>query len=283
VLFEPCRGLTNEVAAHFFSSKYRSCSNPPITWLHNCVTIFAVMSTCHDITCESIPGSPPPFLFFFGARGEPGRNAKLGQLFCYYTGAVKHFDCTAQKAWALRNGVHYLKSGYVIYLIDGLYTHFTRPFPLLRKWVWLARLILSPVNWPKLSPMGDLVEMTAIMVRLGVVCSSYTSCDKILHLLRYFWPPHRGRNLKPTSLNSLVSMMYFHQNLILKTLWYDNSHTIQYTVLSTKSLSFPSTSSKLHLLHVSPAIRSGHTVLTLIYGMTKNNHISDCSTPTGMC
>ena len=100
----------------FFSSKYRSCSNQPITWLHNFVTIFAiiaVMSTCRDITCESIPGSPPPFLFFFGARGEPGRKAKLGQLFCYYTGAVKHFDYTAQRVCALRNGVHYLKSGYL--------------------------------------------------------------------------------------------------------------------------------------------------------------------------
>ena len=50
-------------------------SNQPITWLHNCVTTFAiiaVMSSCRDITCESIPGSPPPFLFFVGVRGEPG-------------------------------------------------------------------------------------------------------------------------------------------------------------------------------------------------------------------
>ena len=92
---------------------------------------------------------------------------------------------------------------------------------------------------PQLSPMGDLVGMTATLVRLGVCVLHIrrTSCDKILHLLRYLWPPHRGRNLKSTSLNSLVSMMYFHQNLILKTLWYDNSHTMQYTVLSTESLS----------------------------------------------
>ena len=26
---------------------------------------------CCNITCESIPGSSPPFLFFVGARGEP--------------------------------------------------------------------------------------------------------------------------------------------------------------------------------------------------------------------
>ena len=27
------------------------------------------------ITCESIPGSPPPFRFFVGTRGEPGNEA----------------------------------------------------------------------------------------------------------------------------------------------------------------------------------------------------------------
>ena len=32
-------------------------------------------SSCRDITCESVPGSPPPFLFFVGARGEPGNEA----------------------------------------------------------------------------------------------------------------------------------------------------------------------------------------------------------------
>ena len=35
----------------------------------------AVMSLCHDITCELVPGSPPPFLFFVGAKGEPGNEA----------------------------------------------------------------------------------------------------------------------------------------------------------------------------------------------------------------
>ena len=68
LVFEPCRGLTKEVATHFFSSKYRSCSNQPITWLHNCVTTFAVTSSCRDITCKSIPGSSPPFLSFIGTR-----------------------------------------------------------------------------------------------------------------------------------------------------------------------------------------------------------------------
>ena len=28
-----------------------------------------------DITCKSMPGSPPPFLFFVGAMGEPGKEA----------------------------------------------------------------------------------------------------------------------------------------------------------------------------------------------------------------
>ena len=32
-------------------------------------------SSCRDITCESVPGSLPPFLFFVGARGEPGNEA----------------------------------------------------------------------------------------------------------------------------------------------------------------------------------------------------------------
>ena len=32
-------------------------------------------ASCHDITCESIPGSPPPFLFCAGAREEPGNEA----------------------------------------------------------------------------------------------------------------------------------------------------------------------------------------------------------------
>ena len=34
-------------------------------------------ASCHDITCESIPGSPLPFLFFVGARGEPGNEANF--------------------------------------------------------------------------------------------------------------------------------------------------------------------------------------------------------------
>ena len=34
---------------------------------------------CHDITCESVPDSPPPFLFFVKVRGEPGNEARVGQ------------------------------------------------------------------------------------------------------------------------------------------------------------------------------------------------------------
>ena len=71
LLFKPCRGLTNEVAAQFFSNIIAQ----PIMWLHNCITTFAVTLLCRDIKCESIPGSPPPFLFFVGARGEPRNEA----------------------------------------------------------------------------------------------------------------------------------------------------------------------------------------------------------------
>ena len=35
----------------------------------------AVTSSCRGITCELIPGSPPPFLFSVGARREPGNEA----------------------------------------------------------------------------------------------------------------------------------------------------------------------------------------------------------------
>ena len=36
--------------------------------------------SCHDIMCKSVPGSPPPFQFFSGARGEPGNEAMLSIL-----------------------------------------------------------------------------------------------------------------------------------------------------------------------------------------------------------
>ena len=36
-------------------------------------------SSCRNITCELVPGSPPPFLFFVRARGEPGNEANLDQ------------------------------------------------------------------------------------------------------------------------------------------------------------------------------------------------------------
>ena len=64
LLFKLCRRLTNEVAAHFFSSKYRSCLNQPVTWLHNCVTIFA----CCDIY---VPRYHSPSVFNF--RRSEGR------------------------------------------------------------------------------------------------------------------------------------------------------------------------------------------------------------------
>ena len=36
-----------------------------------------VISSCCNITCELVPGSPPPFLFIVRARGEPGNEAKV--------------------------------------------------------------------------------------------------------------------------------------------------------------------------------------------------------------
>ena len=37
-------------------------------------------SLCRDITCESVPGSPPPFLFFVGVRGEPGERGYIERI-----------------------------------------------------------------------------------------------------------------------------------------------------------------------------------------------------------
>ena len=36
--------------------------------------------SCHDITCKSVPGSPPPFHFFGRVRGEPGNKAMVSIL-----------------------------------------------------------------------------------------------------------------------------------------------------------------------------------------------------------
>ena len=57
LLLELCQGLTDAVTAHLFygisvavrASQSRGC-------MHNCITTFvniAVMSSCHNITCES--------------------------------------------------------------------------------------------------------------------------------------------------------------------------------------------------------------------------------------
>ena len=35
----------------------------------------SVKSSCRDIMCESVPGSPPPFLLFVKAMGEPWNEA----------------------------------------------------------------------------------------------------------------------------------------------------------------------------------------------------------------
>ena len=39
--------------------------------------IVSAKSSCRNITCESVPGSPPLFFFFVGARGEPGNEATV--------------------------------------------------------------------------------------------------------------------------------------------------------------------------------------------------------------
>ena len=41
--------------------------------------MISAKSSCHTITCESIPGSPPPFLFFSGVRGGSGNEASVGR------------------------------------------------------------------------------------------------------------------------------------------------------------------------------------------------------------
>ena len=38
-------------------------------------------SSCHDITCESVPGSPPPF-FFSSGRGESLGTRLGGRTWC---------------------------------------------------------------------------------------------------------------------------------------------------------------------------------------------------------
>ena len=78
LLFVPCHGLTNEVAAHFFSSKYRSCSNQPITWLHNC---HEFCNYCCDAFLPRyhvrIDTRLSPSVFTFHRRGEPGNEASM--------------------------------------------------------------------------------------------------------------------------------------------------------------------------------------------------------------
>ena len=46
---------------------------------------------CHDITCESVPGSPSPVLLFVGMRGEPGN------VHCIVFQPVNGFNCSAGK------------------------------------------------------------------------------------------------------------------------------------------------------------------------------------------
>ena len=75
LLFKLCHGFTTEVAAQFFSSKYRSCLSQPITWLHNCVTTFAiiaVMLLCCDIMriATRLSSSVPVQVYFSLGQGR---------------------------------------------------------------------------------------------------------------------------------------------------------------------------------------------------------------------
>ena len=70
--------------------------NQPITWLHNCVTTFAVTSSCSDITGELIPGSPPTFWYFVGMRGEPGN-----ELGCFWFSVYPYLFEISQEAFGV--------------------------------------------------------------------------------------------------------------------------------------------------------------------------------------
>ena len=43
--------------------------------------------------CESMPGTPPPFLFFVGARGEPGNEASLAVCTVWALSGASNVSC----------------------------------------------------------------------------------------------------------------------------------------------------------------------------------------------
>lgn len=78
LLFECCRDLTDVITAQLIQYKILQLSESAYHVLHNCVTSFAIIavtSSCHDITCESIPG----FLFLIGARREPRNKVRRNE------------------------------------------------------------------------------------------------------------------------------------------------------------------------------------------------------------
>ena len=75
LLFERCRDLNDVITAQLF--KILQLSESAYHMLHNCITSFAVISSCRDIMCESIPGSPTLFLFLVGVRREPGNEVEM--------------------------------------------------------------------------------------------------------------------------------------------------------------------------------------------------------------
>ena len=67
--------------------------------------VSAKASHC-DFTCKSIPGFPPPFLFYVGARGEPGHKANIGGRGLVTINGLLTIDLHGlRKATRMRHGV----------------------------------------------------------------------------------------------------------------------------------------------------------------------------------
>ena len=53
--------------------------------------VVSAKALCHNITCELIQGSPPPFYFFIWARGEPEDEATLFTAFNFLLGSSEEW------------------------------------------------------------------------------------------------------------------------------------------------------------------------------------------------
>ena len=84
---------------------------------------------------------------------------------------------------------------------QGLYTQFTRPFPLLRKWVWLARLVLDVVIYTNANCTHNIDEWAIReTAELEVVC--------VVKVRRVCSAVHKGRPCQPCKLSNQST--YFH-------------------------------------------------------------------------